>query len=200
MTSLKLSAGTRLSVDEFLDLDETDDKPILELVDGELVIMPRPRSPHLFSQDRIFIHIDDYIEAFEEPPADVWREMLTILSRESEQVVIPDVLVALRGGAGRMVRGYFEGAPDIVVEVLSTNQRHDLVTKRRLYAEAGVPEYWIFNPPNDSVTLLELRDGEYVERAVLGPDDTLTTPLLPGLAIPLGEIFHHRRRPPRDDE
>ena len=46
---------------------------------------------------------------------------------------------------------------------------------------------------------LELRDSEYVERAVLGADDTLTTPLLPGLAIPLAEIFRHRHRPAREE-
>ena len=55
------------------------------------------------------------------------------------------------------------------------------------------------DPRNDTVTQLELRDGAYVERAVLGVRDTLTTPLLPGLAIPLAEIFQHRRRPPRDE-
>ena len=45
-------------------------------------------------------------------------------------------------------------------------------------------EYWPVDPRNDTVTQLELRDGEYVERAVLGTDDTLTTPLLPGLPSP----------------
>ena len=44
-------------------------------------------------------------------------------------------------------------------------------------------------------TLLELRDGEYVEWAVLDADATLTTPLLPGLAIPLADVFRHRRGP-----
>ena len=88
-----------------------------------------------------------------------------------------------------------EGAPDIVVEILSTDRSRDLVRKRQLYAEAGVSEYWIFDPPNDTATLLELHNGEYVQRAVLTADDTLTTPLLPGLAIPLTDVFRHRRRP-----
>ena len=72
--------------------------------------------------------------------------------------------------------------------------------KRRIYAEAGVLEYWPVDPRNDTVTQLELRDGQYVERAVLGADDTLTTPLLPGLSIPLAAVFRHRQRPPRDGE
>ena len=90
-----------------------------------------------------------------------------------------------------------EGVPDIVMEILSSDRRRDLVRKRQVYAEAGVPEYWIFDPRIDTATLLELRNGEYVERAVLTADDTLTTPLLPGLAIPLADVFRHRRRPAR---
>ena len=88
-----------------------------------------------------------------------------------------------------------EGAPDIVVEILSSDRNRDLVRKRQLYAEAGVPEYWIFDPLNDIATLLELQNGEYVQRAALAAADTLTTPLLPGLAIPLADVFQHRRRP-----
>ena len=90
-----------------------------------------------------------------------------------------------------------EGAPDIVVEILSSDRRRDLVRKRQVYAEAGVPEYWIFDPRADTATLLELRNGEYAERAVLTAADTVTTPLLPGLAIPLTDVFGHPRRPSR---
>ena len=92
----------------------------------------------------------------------------------------------------------FEVVPDIVVEVLSTDRRRDLVRKRQLYAEAGVLEYWIVDPRNDTVTLLELHDKEYTERAALTAADTLTSPLLPGLAIPLNDVFQHRQRPADD--
>ena len=201
MTSLKLPAGTRLSVDEFLDLPETDDKPILELDDWELCIMPRPRRPHQFVQHWFIRFIEDYLVGFAEPPAAVWHEGVAILSRERGLVLILDVVIVLRGRSQVIVRGYVEGAPDIVVEVLSPNSRNrDLVRKRQLYAEAGVPEYWIADQRNDTVRLLELRDGEYVERALLDATGTVTTPLLPGLSIPLAEIFHHPLRPPRNDE
>ena len=90
-----------------------------------------------------------------------------------------------------------EGRPDIAIEIVSSDRRRDLVRKRQLYAEAGVPEYWIFDPVNDTATLLDLRDGEYVERAVLGSSGTVTTPLLPGLEIPLADIFNNPRCPRR---
>ena len=88
-----------------------------------------------------------------------------------------------------------EGAPDIVIEILSTNRNRDLVRKRQVYAEAGIPEHWIFDQLDHTALQLDLQDGRYVERAVLTADDTLTTPLLPGLAIPLADVFRHRSRP-----
>ena len=84
--------------------------------------------------------------------------------------------------------------------ILSSDRNRDLVRKRQFYAEAGVREYWIVDPAADSVTLLELDNWDYVERAALTAADTLTTPRLPGLAIPLADIFHHRQRPPREDD
>ena len=94
---------------------------------------------------------------------------------------------------------HVEAPPDIVVEILSTDRNRDLIRRRQIYAEAGILEYWPIDPRNDTVTQLELRDGAYVERAVLGVEDVLTTPLLPCLAIPLADIFQHRRRPTRDE-
>ena len=86
-----------------------------------------------------------------------------------------------------------------MAEILSVDRNRDLVRKRQIYAEAGVLEYWLIDPLNDTVTQLELQEGVYVEQAILGADDSLTTPLLPGLSIPLAEIFRHRRRPARDE-
>ena len=95
---------------------------------------------------------------------------------------------------------WVEAPPDIVVEILSTDRNRDLVHKRQIYAEAGVREYWLIDPRSDTVTQLELQGSEYVERAALDANDSLTSPLLPGLSIPLAEIFQHHRRPARDDE
>ena len=130
--------------------------------------------------------------------AELYHEMTTVLSRELQRAPEPDIVIVLNERRDIVGQSRVEGAPDIVAEILSTDRNRDLVRKRQIYAEAGVLEYWPIDPRNDTVTQLELRSGEYVERAVLGPGDVLTTPLLPELAIPLSEIFHHRRRPLRE--
>ena len=201
MTTAKpiLRTGMRMSVDEFLDLPETDDKLRLELDDGELYVMPRPRRVHQFLTLQLGTHFVNYLDSFTEPPAEVYFELVTVLSREPRRVLIPDLCIILREHTDIFVSGYAEEPPDIVIEILSSDRNRDLVRKRQIYAEGGVPEYWILDYQNDTVTPLELQSGEYVEHPTLGVDDTLTTALLPGLAIPLADLFHHRQRP-RDDE
>ena len=197
MATLKPRTGARLSVEEFMELPDTFDKRKMELDEGELYIMPRPRTGHQFLQGELIWHFKGFLNGFDDPPADVLHDVIVALSLESRILYSPDLVIILQGGRATVTDRMVEGVPDIVVEILSSDRRRDLVRKRQVYAEAGVPEYWIFDPRADSATLLELRNGEYVERAVLTADDTLTTPLLPGLAIPLADVFRHPRRPAR---
>ena len=197
MATLKPRAGLQLTVEEFLELPDTYDRRKMELDEGELYIMPRPRVIHQFWQTDLAWHIGSYLRRFDEPPAFMLTDVVVALSIESRRLYAPDLAIVLKEHGSIIGDRMIEGAPDIVVEILSSDRNRDLVRKRQVYAASGIPEYWIFDYRNDSATLLELRDGEYAERAVLGPTDTLTTLLLPGLEIPLADIFNNRRRPPR---
>ena len=193
----KLRSGTRMSRDEFLALGETEG--CWELDDGVLYIMPTASGDHQFLLAELIWHPVSYLNGFAEPPAELFPDMTTILSRELQRAPEPDLVIILSGRADVSGGVHVEGAPDIVVEILSADRARALVRKRQIYAEAGIPEYRIFDPRHDTVTPLELQAGEYVERDTPGVGDTLTTPLLPGLAVPLAGIFRHRRRPPRDE-
>ena len=199
MTTLKPRTGMRLTVEEFMELPELWDRRKMELDEGVLHIMPRPRRGHGFLQFRVCRYVDDYIEGYDHPPAELMIDFTVALSLERRVLLIPDMCIALRGSAAIIGDRMVEGAPDIVVEVLSSDRNRDLVRKRQLYAEGGVQEYWILDPRENTVTLLEPQNGEYSERAVLTADDSLTTTLLPGLTIPLTDIFRHRRRPAEDN-
>ena len=195
MATKPIVTGARMSVAEFLDLPDTEERNKMELDDGELYIMPRPRREHQSVLFWLIWHIADYIRSFSDPPAEAYPDLVVVLSRDPRRVLVPDLVVILADRSNIFQGGYAEGAPDIVVEILSTDRSRDLIRKRRIYADAGVSEYWIFDPVNDTALLLELRDGDYVQRSLLTASDTLTTPLLPGLAIPLADVFQHRQRP-----
>ena len=80
--------------------------------------------------------------------------------------VQPDILVALPGNPGRPSRRGFEGAPDLVVEVLSpSTRRFDLLLKRSRLEAAGCEHYWVVDPDEPSITAWTLVDGTYREVA-----------------------------------
>lgn len=195
----KLRTGTRMSAAEYLALPEIDEYRWLELDDGELYFMPRPRRPHQFLKDSLVTFFRNQFDNVPDPLAEVYSELVIIISEETGRILIPDLSIFLRAPGDESDVSADGNIPDIVIEILSTDRNRDLVRKRQLYAEARIPEYWVFDPRNDTVLPLELRDGEYAEGPTLTAADTLTTPLLPGLSIPLADIFHHRRRPPRDE-
>lgn len=196
-TASKYRTGMRMTLDDFLALGETDGK--WELDDGVLYIMGSGSPDHQFLIMEFCRYLDDYLDGFDHMPAQFYHSLTTVLSRQQQRVYEPDLVIIRNERRGIVGVSRVEGAPDIVAEILSTNRNRDLVRKRQMYAEAGVLEYWPIDPRNDTVTQLELREGVYVERAVLAVGDVLTTSLLPGMAIPLSEIFQHRRRPPREE-
>ena len=183
-----------MSLDDFLALGETDGK--WELDNGVLYVVPFSGSKdHQFLVHQFCRYIEDYRHTSESPVGELHHQITTILSPRLHRAMEPDIVVILAGRTDIGGVVHVEGIPDIVVEILSSDRSRDLVRKRQIYAESGVREYWIIDPAADTVSQLALQDGEYTERATLGVDDTLSTPLLPGLAIPLGAIFRHPRRP-----
>ena len=78
-------------------------------------------------------------------------------------------------------RGPIDRVPDLCIEVLSTNRVYDRLTKRFVYAAAGVRELWLVEPSGS----VERWSGEGLESAE-ALAATLTSPLLPGLTADLG--------------
>jgi len=74
----------------------------------------------------------------------------------------PDVGYVRPDRVALMEDGGLRGAPDIAVEIVSRESRHrDYDDKRRLYEEAGIPEYWIIDPIQQRVEFLVLEEGRY---------------------------------------
>ena len=80
-----------------------------------------------------------------------------------------------------------------MAEIVSPDRpERDLVDKRADYAEAGIPEYWIVDPRHDTITVLTLAAGAYVEHGVYARGDTATSPRLDGLAVDVASTFDAR--------
>ncbi len=96
----------------------------------------------------------------------------------------------LRDAADPRRQGQYWLGADLVVEVVSPDKpEHDLVEKRRDYAEASVPEYWIVDPRSETIAVLRLQDGAYVEHGVFGRGAEATSALLAGFAVDVAAVF-----------
>ena len=178
--------GTGITLSEYWQVVEALDG-LWELADGELYEMPPPNVDHQELIGFLYTMMRAHLAA---TTPRLGRALLGVGVVLSEtMLLIPDLTFVLAEQGYIVQRNYVDGAPDLVVEVLSTNRRHDLVLKRGWYAAAGIPEYWILDPVNDTLTILELSGSEYVERAVLGRSDTLSTPMLPGFELDLERLF-----------
>lgn len=101
----------------------------------------------------------------------------------------PDLVFSQDADDPRLGSRYDDGA-DIVVEiVIPGGRRRDLVDKRLDYAEAGIPEYWIVDPRNETVTVLCLADGEYTEGEVFARGMNAVSSLVSELEISVDDLF-----------
>jgi Uma2 family endonuclease len=167
-----------------------DDRFRHELIDGEHIVSPSPSVKH----QRVARNIGFAIFAFVRPSrlGEVFLAPLDVLFTRFD-VVEPDVLYVAAENAERLLERYVDGAPDLVVEVLSPSSRSiDKVRKPRLYDAHGVREYWLADPKTDTLGIYR-RDAAgrlaLLTSLSLAAGDVLETPLLPGLRIPLPEIF-----------
>ncbi len=83
------------------------------------------------------------------------------------------------------------GAPDLVVEILSPgNSRKEIRIKHELYEEAGVKEYWIIYPEEESMAVFLLNETHKFDGATIyAGGETITSKAVPGLSVNLTDVF-----------
>jgi Uma2 family endonuclease len=107
-----------------------------------------------------------------------------------ETVIQPDILYVERKRRGIIGANSLQGAPDLVIEVLSRNERetgHWL--KRKIYARFEIPEYWAVDSDANTVETLLWSELGYVSSGRYTKFDRLSSPLLPNLNLSLSRIF-----------
>ncbi len=107
-------------------------------------------------------------------------------------VIQPDILFITKKRELIITEKNIQGAPDLVVEILSDSSRKtDEIIKRKLYERYQIPEYWIIDPEIETVKIYRLSDQGYTRTAELSleSNSTLTTPLLPEWELPLQQLF-----------
>lgn len=167
--------------------DMPDDGNTYEVIDGELYVSPSPGFRHQRSTGRLYLIIGPVVYR------DELGEMVTAplgVVLDPESGVQPDLLFIRRDRAGIISERGIEGAPDLVVEVLSpSTQSRDRGIKMRRYEAAGVPHYWIMDNNAPALETYELGSEGYRLTGTYGPGSILRSELFPGLEIGLDDVW-----------
>lgn len=179
-----MATAVRFTYQDYLQLPE--DRRY-EIINGCLGMVPAPTPAHQALLRNLEFALHRYVTDADlgivlQAPCDV------LLS--AEDVVQPDVFFISKNRRSIIKERYIEGAPDLVAEILSpATAARDRGVKLKLYERAGVQEYWLISPEARTVEVLTLSGMSYRRIGLYGADDTLASPLLSGLAIPVQDIF-----------
>ena len=171
------------SEEEYLALDTNH---LIEFSQGQLDVLPMPTQSHQLLVIAPFELLRNYVRS---------RQLGTVLFAPMRVQLWPgkyrepDILFMCSDHDDRRSDKYWEGA-DLVMEVVSPDDpQRDTVTKRREYAQAGIPEYWIVDPSDMSITVITLRGQEYALHGEFVAGESATSVLLDRFTVEVSSVF-----------
>ena len=172
----------KFSYEDYLKLDD-DNK--YELIEGELIVVPRPRPRHQKVLNKLVYAFEGFLQ--KNPVGEFYTDLDVHLG---DAVVAPDLLYISKDRAQIVGELNVQGAPDLVVEVLSpATARYDKKEKGRLYFNRGVKEFWVVDPEDRLVEVYRAGETNWEWVGVFDAEDILTTPLLPGFELVLKNVL-----------
>jgi Uma2 family endonuclease len=169
-----------------------DDNWRYEVIEGELFMSPAPNTHHQRVIARLQFAMMKHVEA--KKLGEVLNAPIDVRLSELANPVQPDILFICRDRLDIIRKDWIEGAPDLIVEVLSpSNWIDDRRTKYRVYALAGVREYWIVDPDKRQIEVFALRGSDYEILGRFGPGEQAGSEVLSGFEISVDEVCPEER-------
>ena len=179
----------RISAAEFLRWP--DDGSHQELINGVHYVTPSPKLTHQELVGRLHLAIGNFLTTRRHLGRLFVARLDVVLS--DYDVVEPDLLFVAGDQQSILTKANVQGAPALVIEILSpSTRRRDEGIKRKLYEERGVREYWLVDPKKYQISVCQrAKDGSLptVATVTAAADEHLETPLLPGFVLSISELF-----------
>lgn len=168
------------------DMEKLEEGTRAELIDGKLYLLAAPNRMHQFLISEISFGLKAHIRN-KKGGCHVYTAPFGVrLFDDDKTEVQPDILVICNKDI--MTDKGCSGAPDIVFEIVSpSNASHDYITKLMKYQKAGVREYWIVNPEQERVSVLNFENPEKTNEYTY--EDIITSGVLGGFAIRIKDFL-----------
>jgi Uma2 family endonuclease len=181
----RLTTAPPLTIADYRLLPETG--PRYQLVEGDLHMAPAPNRYHQDISRNLELVIGQYLKKSKlgklyDAPFDVYLEETNVFQ--------PDIVFVSNERAHILTDAGAEGAPDLIVEILSPRTRKiDTDVKFKVYARCGVRELWIIDPGPRKIAIYDLASDAGRPVATWGEADSFERPVFPGLRFDGAEIF-----------
>ncbi|MFT5130712.1 MAG: Uma2 family endonuclease [Rhodothermales bacterium] len=177
-----VAADLLLTVADYLSMPEGG--PRYELIEGDLIMAPAPNSEHQTISTELVFFLRTYVRQHGgrvfHAPFDVYLD--------DHNVLQPDVIWISSDRVSRISMRGLEGAPDLVVEILSESTKiRDKNVKLKLYRRFGVREYWLVDPTTHTIEIHCFQHDNRVR--TLAGDEAIVSPVLPGFEMSVTELI-----------
>ena len=173
-----LCAEEPLTVDDFCELVDEDTEA--ELVEGVVMM----KSPVSYAHEALLMFLiktlGPYVEECKLGEVLSQKFLVRVTNYTGRE---PDLVFVSREHLDTIESNYLSGAPDLVIEIVSPNDRpSEILQKRVEYEQLGVRELWIIDQPKKRLTVLDLLDdGRFEQRDV--PGGVVSCRTVPGFTI-----------------
>jgi len=185
-TAANVDSG-KLTYRDFLKFP--DDGQRHELIDGVHCVTPSPFVPHQMVLGNLYFHLRLYLDVH--PTGRLFLSPSDVVLSTCD-IVVPDLFFVSEARRHIVQEANVQGAPDLVVEIRSrSTARRDEGVKLALYDRSGVGEYWVVDPRAEVVRVYRrgMRDLACVAELASDTNACLTSPLLRGFSLPIGQVF-----------
>ena len=183
---LTVEKKKKYTVDDYMMLEEGAP---FQLINYDLIMSPSPIPLHQVVSRRIVKAMSNFLDDKNDDGFLVYAPM--DVKFDEGNVLQPDILYVTEGRTTEIVKDErVEGAPDLVIEILSPSTAYyDLRQKKNIYEKYGVKEYIIIDPIEQSAELYALKDGAYYLHQKAENNENLNSVLLQGFSIDLSKLF-----------
>jgi Uma2 family endonuclease len=169
--------------EQYLRLTDQTNR-FIEFTEGAVEVLPMPTRKHQAISRFLFLAFLAFVQPLGGTVYYAPLRVRVAPGRFRE----PDLVLLLDVNDPRNQNAFWLGA-DLVVEIVSPDDvERDTVIKRADYAQAGIPEYWIVNPIEATITVLTLADSVYVARGVFRRGEAATSALLTGFTVSVDAV------------
>jgi Uma2 family endonuclease len=172
------------TAEQYLKLTDQTNR-LIEFADGYVEVLPMPTRQHQAISRLLFLALLVFVQRI---GGTIFYAPLRLQVRPNTYRE-PDLLLLLDANDPRNQNAFWLGA-DLVIEIVSPDDpERDTKVKRADYAEAGIPEYWIVNPADETISVLTLEGDAYAEHGVFRRGELAASRLLNGFSVRVDEVL-----------